>query len=428
MERSLSINGRKGLSSVINKNILIICSDLESDSDANGICIKNIIRALPKGIKIYILSETLNNKRKNVYDNNVKIYFIPAPLLKRLRAKNTGLGRIAYHAFLAAHRVFGLVLYPDVSKIRSLKVRHIAKEIIKTENIGIVIGAYRPFESIHSLLYLKKEFNGITSIAYHLDLLLEPNTSNWIIKKYKNWKSNRVITKEFSELDAIILPESERHKYSESKTKIKFAGFPLYIKNEEGTCDFEFSNNTINIVYIGTLDSNNRNPERFLKSIETIIVNGKKVMLHLWGALADENIKIIISQYSCVVHHGMLENKSVYPVLKKSDLLLNVSNANTFNMVPSKIFQQFSTGKGIINLYYDERDKSLQYFTRYRHSLSLNNNNIDNNNHLLQKWIEENYGKTFTEDSDFTMFTPEYFVNIVDQINSECEHEKGVLI
>ena len=51
-------------------------------------------------------------------------------------------------------------------------------------------------------------------------------------------------------------------------------------------------------------------------------------------------------------------------LLKRADLLLNITNKNTINMLPSKIFQLFAAQKPILNFVKNRNDCSLPYFKK----------------------------------------------------------------
>lgn len=400
------------------RKILFICSDYESDADANGICIRNIVKQIPFESELYIISETKDSHRKEENSQNIHTIFIPSPLLKRMNRSGSLAHKLAYTIALIVHRFFALFTYPDVSPKRSRTVAAETIRIVEENNIDIVVGFYRPFESISAVLKAKEHNSNITAIAYHLDLLKEPNTSNRILKGFKNIKASSVTKDEIKLLDAVILPNSEEENYGHHP-KIRYVGFPLYARQTKKEDKYIFDDKDINITYIGTLDSKNRNIKYLIDLIDEMCVANKRIVLHVWGRLADQETEEILATKDYVIYHGMLNNEYVFSTLCNSDYVVNVSNANTYNMIPSKIFQLFATGKGIINLCFDPRDKSLPYFNRYGHVYNVGPAFDKNGKEGMKIWMQANLGKIYNASSDFEMFTPEYFWKTLKSIDSD---------
>ena len=67
---------------------------------------------------------------------------------------------------------------------------------------------------------------------------------------------------------------------------------------------------------------------------------------------------------------GKLPPQQAEEYIGDADFLINIDNKAS-NQVPSKIFEYISTGKPIVNLYYDPKSPSLSYFSRYPRVLNL---------------------------------------------------------
>lgn len=61
----------------------------------------------------------------------------------------------------------------------------------------------------------------------------------------------------------------------------------------------------------------------------------------------------------------MADSWMVMDILEKSDILLNISNKQSYSAVPSKIFQMFSIRKPIINVVRHPKDFAKKYFDIY---------------------------------------------------------------
>lgn len=67
---------------------------------------------------------------------------------------------------------------------------------------------------------------------------------------------------------------------------------------------------------------------------------------------------------------GKLPPQRAEELIEEADFLVNIDN-KAANQVPSKIFEYISTGKPIVNLYYDPASPTLAYFSRYPSVLNL---------------------------------------------------------
>lgn len=399
--------------------VLIICSDYKSELDANGICVKNIASALKQdGNSVYILSEKKQKPFTHHYDGIATIYYVKSTLLKRtLDCYNNNLiYRIKLSIIRIIHAIISIVLYPNVSPFRSRKVIKKATEIVNKHNVDIVIGCYRPYESIKAIMSMKKN-SGIKTVAYHLDLLMEPNDRSKVIRTFKKKKAKHSIIEERRNVDYIVLPETERNKISGKN--VMYAGFPLYIKecvNTESSIVFDYD--VVNITYIGSLDETNRNPIELLEELTKLKVGRKPIIVHIWGKINSDSLEEQISAMTNVEYHGYIPHDQVFDVMRKSDFLLNISNKVTANMVPSKIFQMFSTGRGIINYVQSKEDVSAKYFERYGFFFEIDQWKMREFDYdILTTWISENYGVICDiKENEFKSCTPEYFVSLLKRI------------
>lgn len=374
------------------KNILIICSDYMSESDANGICIRNITNELIRhDCSVYIISES--EKSQKIYQkNNVYLYGCRKTWFMRFcsRYENSRGGkRILFSIVRLVRGIFASLLFPNVSRGRTKEVYKMADRIISDENIDMVIGAYRPYESIAAARMLKEKYGAnLIVCTYHLDLLLSPNSSSLLIQKYKEFRGKKALDQELKNVDHMLIPESARGIYPTNR-KIDFIDFPLFLEDCTNVSNgFEFDKNAKNIAYIGTIDGKNREINTIINALKIINECGYNVQLHIWGIIRDSRIIDDINKHNFVYYYGEIENKYAYYLLSEADYCLNLSNKITYNMVPSKIFQLFSVKKPIINIVEDTRDKSLEYFRRNNYTLNLFSGDSDMiNSEKLLEWI-----------------------------------------
>ncbi|MBO7562332.1 MAG: hypothetical protein J6T04_05555 [Bacteroidales bacterium] len=351
--------------------ILIVYAGHDDSTSANGVCVWNIAKELKnRGHEVWAIwqfKEAVNNEFEK---NGVHCFGIKESwyyTFTQWHISHRGLLYDLMYKFISLLRlIYILPLFPNISPLVTLKCRRMANKIIKLNGIDNVLGIYMPYHAINTTLYLKNKYKDkLKVVNYHLDLISSPNNINSIVKNYKIWKGNRAVRRELSLIDLMLLPISAKGAFKSEK--IRFVDFPLFVQNSEIIkSDFVFPTDSINIIYIGSLDKCNRNPSYTLSLLEKCShLIPKSIRVHIWGNLADQETKAIIEKFDFVAYHGLLDNIYVQDILRRSDYLLNISNFVTYNMIPSKIFQMFSMHKPIINIVRHEGDASLGYFSKY---------------------------------------------------------------
>ena len=391
------------------EKILIISGNIYRDSSANGICTRNIIEELlRRGYEVFCISEPPVAGDTFSAPDNVKVISVRAPWYKRFLEKNKSALLMKMVSYI---RYFGTVLtYPDVSPGRTRKVIRECEALLEAEKIGLVLGLYRPYEPIAALLYLKKKYGDrIRCISYHLDLLMSPNNTGFI-KRYKTAAGRKAFAEELGTLDEVLLPEGADCAGAEQK--IRHVGFPLYVKKEIVPCGTGFSGDKINISYIGSLDRNNRNPEFFLKTVNGIPGLKDRLCVHFWGKVPEDVLEIINRFPGMAAYHGITENRYVPYIYSVSDFLLNISNKNTPDMIPSKIYQMFTSGKPIINCVSDPGDRSKQIIDRYPAAFSVYEYQ-DNDPAGLYGFLTGTHDVRPADGDIFASSTPEYIVDVI---------------
>ena len=141
-------------------------------------------------------------------------------------------------------------------------------------------------------------------------------------------------------------------------------------------------------------------------------VSGKKIVWHIWGKVEQAVLESIkLSEH--IAYHGLLNNANVYYALKKSDFIVNISNEQTLNMVPSKIFQSFSAKRPIVNIISSTEDVSIPYFERYGDSLNVyKHQDEDANVQKIKEFLENKLSQEIKGNEDLLRkCTPAFFVD-----------------
>lgn len=396
--------------------ILLLTDDYFSDTSANAVCIRNLVKELNRDNEIFIITEkgfeTQGDKEKNHF------YYIEKTFYSKIDSYFSGKKDIfnkgLFKVICGIRHIIVTPFYPNVAFVQSKNEYKLASSLIKKEGITKVIAFYRPYSTIYTALRLKDKYKNLQVIGYHLDLLTSPNNKNSMVCRFKKRRGMDSINKEIELFDKLILPESAKEIVDLSSDKIKYVGFPLYRRNKESLSNnFNYPDDCLNITYIGSLDKENRNLSYTLRILEKVY-HRNKLMLHIWGKLSDVYTQELVESYDFVNYHGVVENSYTSYLLCGCDFVLNIGNKITADMVPSKIFQVFSTGMPIINVVREKNDKSLVYFEKYDNSVNINEyiEDFENDVERLGKYISSEHTQKINDEA-FLTSTPIYICSLL---------------
>jgi glycosyltransferase involved in cell wall biosynthesis len=397
------------------KNILILCSRYLDSTSANGVCAKNLAEAFhQKGFKVWVIAVSDNFFMKPINLNGVLVYGIPHDTkiqkLQKFQKTHSPINNLRFKLYRLWHGIQSLLSYPiDFSSKRVNLVFKLSQNIIDENGVTIVLGTSFPYHSVEVAIKLKKLYKEkLHIVTYHFDLMFYPNNLNPLVYKYKRWKFMQAFKNEVNVVDKILLPES--YKGTQFASNVSLVGLPVYIIDPNfDQSDYNYPNNTLNITYIGSLDSVNRNPRNILTFFREICKKtGLEVRIHIWGKLVDGAIFQLIKEDPIVEYHGTVENRYVMDLLKKTDFILNLSNKVTYNLIPSKIFQFFASNKPIINFVQNKNDMSLKYFTEYANSINIETNSLHLYHDELITFILNKLKDSGVSSGNFERFSPSY--------------------
>lgn len=399
------------------QKILFICGHYASPRFANSICVKNLTEEFCRmGCEVWVVGMNDTDVQKSEDKNGVHTILLPEPFLTRANNDNTktNLLKNIYRGLLRfLHSVYSVFFYPNVDYPKSSVLFQVTSQIIREEGINTVVATYKPYSTIHCAIKLKKQFQAIRVVTYHLDLIMSPHNSSQIIRKYKNALASSKLGKELSVVDKTLLPSSAVYLVSD---KVSYVDFPLYIptKEIESTTRVDaFSENTVNIAYVGSMDDINRNPSFIFRIIKQLPrLDGKMVVLHIWGGISESILKETDSIK--VLYRGVAQPDEVPGILDGADFILSIGNKITYKMIPSKIFQMFAAKKPVIFLKKHEDDKSARYYQDYGTVCVIKEYRISNEQAvaLLSDFMGYYYKRNvMVSDKVFEKSTPSYICN-----------------
>ena len=404
-------------------NILFLCGHYAFPTAANSVCVQNLAEEFQrKGHRVFVLAKGCEYRGEREVINGVTVWKHYGDAFGRVvnfyNKHRNWFWKVLFATIQLFRYLYIVWSYPVTSPKDTPRLCKRAQEIIDKEGIDIVVATFMPYDAIKAAMQLKERYGGRLIVeTYHLDLLTNPNNESPLVAGVKKRQAEKAIEKELSIIDRILLP------YTAPKidnAKVRYVDFPLYIPDavDSSTNTYRFDPNDINIAIAGSLDNTNRNPLYFCKLVGMLTkIQGKKVKLHVWGRLSGVNLQNL----KHVEYHGMAEVADVPSILRGADFLLNVGNAITYKMIPSKIFQMFAAKKNILFCVRSDKDKSRPYFEKYGHVSFIEEYKSDLEVDLkkITAFIDSNYQNAIeVDDSLFISSTP---AHICQRIIENCE-------
>lgn len=384
---------------------------------------------IAKGHECYIIGASYFEGGHDYFDSGLEIirFVNHAKLTEKIRSAKS-----AYQDYAAIYQntLISKIKYAICHPIQSYMLRmgnttrigygKNAYSLIRKINPDVVICVQDPFwETLDLLRYLKK-FKGIKAI-YQVD--------PWGLFDQDKVKGDaRTIADELralSQIDYLFTTEELHQQHRSNKEYHKYLdisiplGFPnMFPKTKICESDIFFDESKTHILYTGSLTPF-REPSCFLKLIEKVMEKNNMVCCHFLGEMHEETyekcFKQLLKKYpDNIFVYDSIAPEKVYSVMEKADFLLNIGNLYT-NMVPSKIFDYFSTGKQIINMQKIEQCPSRKYFEKYPHCLTVEEWHSEDYLVSLQQYLQNSVPDLeYCEiEKIYIEHTPEYVANSI---------------
>lgn len=403
------------------KKVLIIGSAYTEETSASGVCVKNIAHEYKRrGYNVHVIANWHQSIDAELDDEGIHVHILKQPWFYRVKAFHESHrsvpAQIVFKSIAFLRRIFLVPFYPDISPVRSRRVYHLAERLILEEHIDTVLATCFPYESIYTAVRLKMKYKDQLYVCCgHLDLLLDPNTKQGVMRRFQENRARKAVENELRLVDKIIVPENKKSE-AVKNLKVNYAGFPVYVSSRELKYEeFCFDAHTYNIAYVGTINMTNRDPYnvcRFLSMLNEKM--DKPIMLHIWGKL-EAGVPEVIEKYSFVHYHGTVGTQYVMDILRRADCLLNITNANSFDRLPSKIFQVFASQRPVMNFVKNRADCTLPYFDRYGNELRIyEDDHVEEMLESARLFLKNSRNSSIPFPEDLVRpNTPEYYIDLI---------------
>ncbi|ETT72287.1 hypothetical protein C173_14650 [Paenibacillus sp. FSL R7-277] len=401
---------------------------------ANGICVEAIMKELNvRGYKVICITNQEYKSPKSEISDGIFVKRIKPRLTYRLNAwcnQHHGILSILVNKLsFALNKIkllFSILTWPLISPLYTFRFYKEARKTYDNETYDCIISTYTQIDTLIAGYFIKRKFPEVNFVPYFLDSLSggagpKMFSKDWIIKRGLIWE--KVLLKSANKI--IVMKSSRKHheQYSarqEYYPKIRYLDIPLLsVNNSEFPRTSILDQNTINVVYIGSIPYHIRNPEYILEIFSrlksekyTFTIIGKNTCPEI---INDAMEKCVGNQIKII---KSIPHVEAVKVLRDADILINIGN-NISTMVPSKIFEYMSTGKPIISTYPIENEPSLTYLEKYELSLLLNekHGDIQKDVSRVEEFIDSSIGKRvdFNEmKNKFYENTPQAFVEEIE--------------
>ena len=204
--------------------------------------------------------------------------------------------------------------------------------------------------------------------------------------------------------------DSYRSKAPELVNKVIPAEFPMVKEQLWQERMPVRQNEELHCAFLGTLYAGIRPPEKVVRLISEL---SSDAVFDFYGSGQDliEKSADYERAQKRICLHGPVSPDQAAEARRYSDVLVNIDNTSV-TQVPSKIFEYMSTGKPILNFYFNSESPTLAYFSKYPLCCSVNlNADVAQAARTVDAFLKETFGRQilFAEIKQiFLKNTPEY--------------------
>lgn len=364
--------------------IIPFLHNLKSKYEIHIVCqYDGIPSHIDDGMHIHTITNIINNYANKFKNNSLADFVIRC-----------------YKIFLSTY------CFPSRDKWMINKYFEKIESINKNGDVRAVISVTNPITTHFAALKYKQVNNTFKWITYSTDpfTYYDAVYKNMIFKKHRQLRNFGEEQRIFESADYNLLT---RALYKSVRDDFHLKGskyicFPFYLKKQRTSIENSLNSKKqyIHIVYAGSLNKKIRNPVHILHKLP----NRRDIIISFYQ---NGNCNDILSQYQYINNKPML-SKSEYLdlIYNDADILINIGNINCKYQEPSKLYELLSTGKPIINFYFE---KSIQCDIIDQYPLGIN---------ICTDWVDSNIIiEDFCIKNKNTRLTFEEVLKIFPQMN-----------
>ena len=125
----------------------------------------------------------------------------------------------------------------------------------------------------------------------------------------------------------------------------------------------------LRLVYIGTLYSGIRHPQKMLNMLADVrAALNSDFEVHFFGPVNDVDVSKLTNSYT--YFHGRVSHDVALQFMRDADILINIGNSTRFQL-PSKLVEYVSTGNPVLNIISRIEDSSHAFLSGYEMSKTI---------------------------------------------------------
>ena len=358
--------------------ILIVTRCFFPHGDASSSVVENLAEALTqKGCTVKILAMTADQKdtdirlwgpcqTRNIY---VATWKTPERLRRELKDRPLSASWTFFRKTMS--KVYGKMMpaYRKLSMnpqfVKAYK-KAIGQEL-QASQYDLCLVTLMPQEAIYAALRVCRSNTPIT--MYQLDTYWNNQLCPEKYQEERKEFERKAIQECAFSIVTPIIHKTDSEIYPELIHKIIPAEFPM-IKPLPSFEEKTQEDGKTHCVFLGTLYPELRPPEKVVACISQM--KDRDIVFDFYGDRQELIRKCpeYEENKDRIRLHGRVSSDEAESVRANADVLVNIDNTNLFQ-VPSKIFEYFSTGKPILNFYFNPDSPILPYLERYPLCLNI---------------------------------------------------------
>lgn len=288
-------------------------------------------------------------------------------------------GRLRALFRTAARSLWRAFYWPDFACGWVLPAAKVGRTLCASNGYDWVISVSHPFSGhVVGMLSMAKAPSArwLADIGDPFHLMKDPAPNN---RRLYSWLNRVVESRVVVRADAIsVTTDSTCQLYEQyfSFTAGKVEVIPPVLSLPASPAPSEWArDDTIRLVFVGTLYRNLRSPKYLLACMEALVeaLPERQLELHFYGSINDcgEDFELFAERLeSRLFIHGMVSRMQVLQAMVDSDILVNIGNDSEAQLA-SKVIEYMAIGKPILNLVSIQRDTSVDALAEYSAALSL---------------------------------------------------------
>jgi glycosyltransferase involved in cell wall biosynthesis len=258
-----------------------------------------------------------------------------------------------------------------------------ARKLCQSKQFDWVITVSHPFTGHMVGWLLHRHMQGarwLVDIGDPFSLMDDPSPNNYrLYSRVNKWIESRVL----SLSDAIsVTTQSTLQIYEKNFPVVSGKTYiipPLLSLPDVSHTGKLRLDDTIHLIFVGTLYKKLRNPQFLMKCVSALkrslhdVRIDRRIELHFYGAVNDCAAELDACTPDIrenVFVHGLVERGEVMSAMMNANILVNIGN-DSETQLASKVIEYMSIGKPVLNLVSHDRDLSVDALAEYPAVLTL---------------------------------------------------------